>query len=104
MRPHLPEARLSNASGSSGSDQVDYPEDANEVSNWVRRRFEARRAPPKPVKPIETAGLFELPGSPVEQVLDEDDAGLAEALKRSEQQLMHDEELERVIAMSLLDK
>lgn len=104
VRPRMHKTRLSNGSGSSGSDQVEYPEDPSEVGNWVQRRFEARRAAPKPVKRFESAAVFELDGSPVEPALDDDDAELAEALRRSEQEIMLDEEMQRVIAMSLVDQ
>jgi len=97
--------------GSSSSDTIEYPENANEVNDWVRRRFEARRATPRPVKQHDQ-GVFELYGSPVggphmgldmEVGEDDEDVALLRALERSEIEQRDEYELQKIIELSLVD-
>ncbi|KAF2188984.1 hypothetical protein K469DRAFT_684250 [Zopfia rhizophila CBS 207.26] len=94
----------------SGSDDLDFPDNPNEVSSWVGRRLAAKRRPPKPVTSLEDHGVFELPGSPIQQ-LDEEEEALAKALERSEREAYalqrtdtgtYEDELERVLQLSLV--
>ncbi|KAF2255943.1 hypothetical protein BU26DRAFT_498691 [Trematosphaeria pertusa] len=117
-RPFSTVSAGSSSSSNSTNDPFECPENPNDVSHWVRRRFEARRAPPRPVQQLpETQGVFELYGSTVQDVglnEDEDDAALAQALERSEREALlglqrtntgtDADELQRVMMLSLLEK
>lgn len=130
VRPHFQSGsidthRISTVSknGSSSSDTIEYPENANEVNDWVRRRFEARRASPRPVQQHDQ-GVFELHGSPVgepsigldiEVGEDDEDIALLQALERSKREQhmrmglgrtgtgTDEDELEKIIQLSLVD-
>lgn len=130
VRPRFPSGsidthRISTVSnnGSSSSDPIEYPDNANEVNDWVRRRFEARRAAPRPVQQHDQ-GVFELYGSPVgeprmgldmEVGEDDEDVALLQALERSKREQhirmglkrtdtgTDEDELQKIIKLSLVD-
>lgn len=96
---------------------LDYPNNADGVSDWIRRRHEARRAPPKPVQDVDPQVAYELDGSalPGPLLQDEDDKELAEAVERSQSQSQRpplartptgtdEDELQRVLLMSLVER
>ncbi|KAF1965273.1 hypothetical protein BU23DRAFT_604288 [Bimuria novae-zelandiae CBS 107.79] len=110
-------ASTSGSSGTNSNTLFEFPESADGVSDWIRRRGEARRPPPKPVLNMDVGsqGVFELDGSPLsEVVVDEDEVGLAEAMARSQRAGMaalnrtgtgtDEDELQRVLMMSLIEK
>lgn len=105
-------ATSSGSGRSSNSVSLGYPDSADSVSEWIRRRHEARRAPPKPVQDMEPQVAYELDGSSLpEPFQDEDDKALAEAVERSQRPPLtrtptgtDEDELQRVLLMSLVEK
>lgn len=108
---------ISESSGSHSNDPLEYPESADGINAWIRRRGEASRPPPKPLVNVDVGSqrVFELDGSPLpEVVVDEDEVGLVAALERSEREGMavfgrsgtgtDEDELQRVLMMSLIEK
>jgi hypothetical protein len=68
--------------GSSISEDPEYPENPGDVNDWVARRAAAGRAPPKPLASKGKMPVFELEGSTITD-MDEDDEELAKAVERS---------------------
>ena len=107
---------ISSNSGS-GRSNIETPESADGVNDWIRRRDEARRPAPKPVLNVDLGSqmVFELDASPLPEVaLNEDDEGLIHALRRSQSESFNgpkrtgtgtdEDELQRVLMMSLVEK
>jgi hypothetical protein len=107
MRPHLYDKR---PASDVSTDSYEFPETPIDVSDWTRRRNEAKRPPPKAPPVYELDGGSSFIASP----LDDEDDGLVQALERSELENVRslersatgtdEEELERVIQLSLLER
>lgn len=83
------------------------------MNDWIRRRQESQRPPPRPLQNYDSQVVaFELDGSPLPEVmLDEDEEELVKAIERSARPTLtrtpsgtDEDELQRVLMMSLLEK
>jgi len=83
LRPHLSDIR---PPSTASSDSYDFPETPSDVSDWARRRNEAKRPAPKVPIPLDDAFVYELDGAASlgASVLDDEDEGLLRALERSQ--------------------
>ncbi|KAF2650662.1 hypothetical protein K491DRAFT_697115 [Lophiostoma macrostomum CBS 122681] len=113
MRPHLYDKR---PASDVSSDSYEFPETPSDVSDWTRRRNEARRPPPKALIPLDSPPVYELDGATsfVASPLDDEDEELLQAIERREAENMRslvrsatgtdEEELERAIQLSLVEQ